>query len=153
MRVPRWWITGCVVVAVLTFGVTGTRAQYDYSQPKPPVASGGLQTELKTALEHAGFAAKYDSLQEVTLHLHHVVNCIVGSKDAMYNASAGNPCQGQGNGVLADIQSSIGKDQQYYEAWWAAYVANQASTMKNLPQARAAAHVAIDVLTDVQKMK
>ncbi len=153
MRTTRWWIGGCVLVAALALGATGNSfAQYDYSQPKP-AAPGGFQGELSTAVTHAGFAGKYDSLQEVTMHLHHVVNCIVGSKDKMYDASAGNPCQGQGNGILADIQSGMGKGQQYYEAWWAAYVADQAITMKSLPQAKAAGNVAVAILTDVQKMK
>ncbi len=153
MRLARWWIGGCVLVAALTLGAAGSSfAQYDYSQPKA-AAGGGLQTELTTALTHAGFAAKYEALQEVTTHLHHVVNCIVGPNDKMYNTAAGNPCQGQGNGILADIQSGTGKNQQYYMTWWVAYVANQATVMKSLPEAKAAAHVAIDVLTDVQKMK
>ncbi len=165
MSMGRWWIggcaVGCVAMLVLAFGPTGSLAQYDYSQPAPapkpgPAGAkptGGLQAELSTALTHAGFAAKYDALPDVTMHLHHVVNCIVGSKDKMFDPSAGNPCQGQGNGILADLQSGKGKDQRYYEAWWVAYVANQAVMMKNLPQAKAAAHVAIDVLTDVQKVK
>lgn len=41
-------------------------------------AATGATAELKTALEHAGFAEKQESLKTVTWHLHHVLNCLVG---------------------------------------------------------------------------
>jgi len=54
------------------------------------------KTELGTALTHAGFAAGYDAVAEVELHLHHVVNCLEGAAGKNYNMGAGNVCQGQG---------------------------------------------------------
>lgn len=146
MQVVRWAIGSLVLAVLLVFGGAGVFAQYNYPAP---AASGGPQEELKTAITHAGFAAKYDTLNEVTLHLHHVVNCIVGSKDKAYDAQAGNPCQGQGNGILADVPAGTAKD----TAWWAAHVADEAIAMKALPQAKAAGHVAEVLLTDVQKTK
>jgi len=115
-------------------------------------AEMGLGAELKTAITHAGFAQKYDTMEEVTLHLHHVVNCLVGPNDKMFDAGAGNPCQGQGNGILSDIKAQTGEDQQYQVAWWLAHLADQAITMGNLPQAKAAAHIVEVQLTSMSKM-
>jgi uncharacterized membrane protein len=42
-------------------------------------------------------------LQQVTLHLHHVLNCAVGPDGMGFDAAAGNPCKGQGNGFLSDL--------------------------------------------------
>ena len=120
----------------------------DYG-PQPSVA--GLQTEVKTALTHAGFAAKYDTLTEVTLHLHHVVNCLVGPRDKMFDASAGNPCEGQGNGITSDIPPSMGKDAQY-EARWSALIAGEAASKKTVEEARSGAHIVMLALDDLQKM-
>src|SRR5256712_12509946 len=64
------------------------------------------KTELGTALTHAGFAAQYDAVAEVELHLHHVVNCLEGPAGKNYNMGAGNVCQGQGNGIFADLKDS-----------------------------------------------
>lgn len=146
MRTIKWWLGGLVIAIVLALNGTGVFAQYDYSRP---AAGGSLQDEFKTAVTHAGFAAKYDTLKEVTVHLHHVLNCLVGPKDSkMFDSAAGNPCQGQGNGILPDIQSNKDK---YTEAWWAAHLADEAITMKNLDQAKSAGHIIMLVLTDVQK--
>lgn len=153
MRMLRGWMGLLVLASVLALGGPGLFAQYDYNTPKygtpPAAAATGLQDELKTAITHAGFAAKYDSLNEVTLHLHHVLNCLVGPSGTMYDAGAGNPCQGQGSGILTDIQG-MSKD-KYNEAWWAAQIANEAITMKNLDQAKAAGRVIVLTLTEVGK--
>lgn len=61
---------------------------------------------LKTALTHAGFAASYTAVAEVEQHLHHVVNCLEGANGKNYNKDAGNPCMGQGNGILPDLKDS-----------------------------------------------
>ena len=39
-------------------------------------------------------------------HLHHVINCLAGPKETGYDAAAGDPCQNQGNGALADSASN-----------------------------------------------
>lgn len=63
-------------------------------------------SQLKTALEHAKLAQEAGTLASVKVHLQHVVNCIEGPKGAMFNAGGGNPCQGQGNGILADMKDA-----------------------------------------------
>lgn len=70
-------------------------------------------SQLKTALEHSKLAQEADTLASVKVHLQHVVNCIEGPKGAMFNAGGGNPCQGQGNGILADMREAGG---QYADA-------------------------------------
>lgn len=136
----RWCMLGVAVAAVVAFGV----------QPSP--AAMGMAGELKTAITHAGFAEKYDTMKEVTLHLHHVINCIVGPGDPMFDKAAGNPCTGQGKGIMPDIKTAMGQDQEYQVAWWLAHTADQAIKMGNLAQAKAAAHIIKTQLTSMSKM-
>jgi hypothetical protein len=70
----------------------------------------------------------------------------------MYDQAAGDPCQGQGKGILPDIKASMGEDQEYQVAWWLAHMADQALTMGNLAQAKAAAHIIRVQLASMAKM-
>jgi hypothetical protein len=63
------------------------------------------KTEISTAHKHALLAQKATKVKMVHTHLHHVVNCLVGSKGAGYDAAAGNPCKGQGKGAIPDSAS------------------------------------------------
>jgi hypothetical protein len=64
-------------------------------------APAAAQTkEIDTATQHAGLAAKATDLKGVQMHLHHVINCLVGPNGAGFDAGAGNPCNGQGNGAI-----------------------------------------------------
>lgn len=148
MRMSQWAAFGFVLVLMVAVGASGGFAQYDYGTPTRSV--GGLQDELKTAMTHAGFAQKYETLQEVRTHLHHVLNCLVGPKDKMFDAAAGNPCQGQGGGIVADIPAS-NKD-ALYEARWSAHIADEALTMKTLEENKAGAHIVALALADLQKI-
>ncbi len=148
MKSARWSLAGILtVIAVL--GIGGTRALAQSAQP----AAGNPDAELKTAITHAEFAAKADAVKGVTMHLHHVLNCLVGPQDKRFDAAAGNPCQGQGGGFLPDLKAKKGEDAQYHEAWWVATIADQGTKTDNLGQAKAAAQVASLVLQDVGKMK
>lgn len=64
------------------------------------------KNELNTAKTHAGFAAASDSMNGVLQHTGHAVNCLVGSSDKRFDAKWGNVCEGQGNGVLADLKAA-----------------------------------------------
>ena len=141
MRSVRWGVLGLAVVAFLALGTQGIRA-----------AETGLAGELKTAITHAGFAAKYDTLQEVTLHLHHAVNCLVGPDDPLFDKAAGNPCQGQGKGILPEIKAKMGTDQEYQVAWWLAHLGVEAIKMGDLAKAKAAGHLIEVQLTSMSKM-
>jgi len=115
------------------------------------MAAGDPAVELKTAMTHAGFAAKYEALKEVTMHLHHTLNCLVGPQDKRFDAAAGNPCQGQGNGYLPDLKAAKGETPAYYDAWWAAQIAGQAVGSSSLESAKAAARIVSAVLADTAK--
>jgi len=62
--------------------------------------------QMKTVIEHSRLAQEANTLASVKVHLQHVVNCIEGPKGRMFNAGGGNPCQGQGNGLLADMKEA-----------------------------------------------
>lgn len=141
MRIGRWFMLGMTLVALAAFGVRPS-----------PAAMMGTGEEIKTAITHAGFAEKYDSMKDVALHLRHVRNCLVGPGDKMYDKMAGDPCEGQGKGILPDIKASMGADQEYQVGWWLAHIADQALTMGNLAQAKAAAHIIRIQLTSMSKM-
>jgi hypothetical protein len=141
MRRALFGLVGLGVVVSLAFGVPASRA-----------AEMGMAEELKTTITHAGYAAKYDTMKEVGLHLHHVVNCFVGEGDPMFDKASGNPCQGQGKGILPDIKAKMGEDQQYQVAWWLAHMASDALKMGNLAQAKAAGHIIEVQLTSMSKM-
>ncbi len=68
--------------------------------------TGAAKKELKTAVTHAGFAAGYNTIAEVELHLHHVVNCLEGPQGKNFYAPSGNVCQGQGAGIFQDLKDS-----------------------------------------------
>ncbi len=141
MRRALFGLVGLGVVVSLAFGIPASRA-----------AEMGMTEELKTTITHAGFAVKYDTMKEVGLHLHHVVNCLVGEGDPMFDKASGNPCQGQGKGILPDIKAKLGEDQQYQVAWWLARLGSDALKMGNLAQAKAAGHIIEVQLTSMSKM-
>lgn len=62
--------------------------------------------EIATAKVHATVAAQVDTINGAQLHLHHVVNCLVGPHgsgwDAAAEAMSENHCTGLGNGAIAD---------------------------------------------------
>ena len=58
---------------------------------------------FQTATKHAEMAVNATSLKEVQVHLHHVLNCLEGKSGKDYNASFGDPCNGQG--ALATLKS------------------------------------------------
>jgi hypothetical protein len=153
MRTVRWGVSGLALMTAVALGLAGAAVLRGGTIPAARAAMKDTSAEVQTALTHAGFAQKYDTLKEVTLHLHHVLNCLVGPKDSMFDTAAGDPCQGQGNGILPDIQSGMGKDAQYYEAAWAARIADDAIKSGDLQQAKSGAHVITLILTDVQQMK
>ena len=68
------------------------------------MADTDVKKEIATAEAHAGFAAGGADLKAVQMHLHHVVNCLVGPKGKGFDASQANPCKDQGNGVMPDYK-------------------------------------------------
>jgi hypothetical protein len=65
--------------------------------------------EMATAATHAGLAAKSTDMKMTQMHLHHVVNCLVGPKGKGFDTTNANPCKDQGNGAIPDTKDSVQK--------------------------------------------
>ena len=75
---------------------THARAQAPGTDPR---------AERATAAQHAGLAVQSTDLAMTQMHLHHVVNCLVGPTGKGFDAAAGNPCKDQGTGAISDTMS------------------------------------------------
>ena len=73
--------------------------------PALALSADGARQEVNTAEQHAAFASKAKAVDQTHLHLHHVINCLVGPGGDGFDARAGNPCKGQGDGALNGVQS------------------------------------------------
>lgn len=93
-----------IAAAVFAQGY-GSGGDYDYGSP----AGGNTVPQLRTARTHAQNAAGSETLSGAIDHLTHVVNCIEGARGANYNRQAMNPCEGQGNGLIPDLQADSGR--------------------------------------------
>lgn len=69
-------------------------------------AQGSATNEVSTAHVHALMAQNAKTVPEAHTHLQHVINCLVGPKGTGFDASADNPCKGQGNGAIPDSASN-----------------------------------------------
>jgi len=72
--------------------------------------AGDYDKEISTAAAHAGYAAASTMIADAHAHLHHTINCLVGPNGAGFDATAMNPCQGQGDGAITDT-TDAGKKQ------------------------------------------
>lgn len=68
-------------------------------------AQGGVKMEISTAHTHAIYAKQAPSVAVSHVHLHHVINCLVGPKGMGFDAKQADPCKGQGNGAIPDSAS------------------------------------------------
>lgn len=87
-------IASCVALALPTAALISTAALADVS------------AELVVASQHAGFASKAPAIDMVHMHLHHVVNCLVGPGGTGFDASNANPCAKAGNGAIPDASAA-----------------------------------------------
>jgi hypothetical protein len=76
-------------------------------------ADASVNQELSTAITQANKAEKASSVQQADQYLHTVINCLVGTNGAGYDKTAGDPCNGQGNGAMKDYQNEGTVDMQY----------------------------------------
>ena len=74
-----------------------------------PALAGDYGKEVSTASDHAGYAATSTTIADAHAHLHHTINCLVGPKGVGFDASAMNPCQGQGDGAITDTTDAAKK--------------------------------------------
>jgi hypothetical protein len=76
--------------------------------PASALAADSAQ-EAATGAVHAGLAAQATTIEQVHMHLHHTVNCLVGPKGRGFDAKEANPCQKLGNGAIPDTTDSATK--------------------------------------------
>ncbi|MEO6926027.1 MAG: hypothetical protein ABI129_05095 [Rhodanobacter sp.] len=67
-------------------------------------ANVAASKQVATATAHAGMALGAADLDMVHTHLHHVVNCLVGTSGNGFDAKAGNPCKDMGQGAIVDAK-------------------------------------------------
>jgi hypothetical protein len=102
-------IMGFVLTVVLVLSVAGVSYAPYHTQQQPAAAqAGNAKTQITTATTHAGFAGNGTTLAYVQQHLGHALNCIEGKGGRNFNASWGNVCEGQGNGILNDLRGLSG---------------------------------------------
>src|SRR3984893_12075024 len=65
--------------------------------------------EAATSAVHAGLAAQAATIEQVHMHLHHTVNCLVGPKGQGFDTKEANPCQKLGDGAIPDTLDSATK--------------------------------------------
>ncbi|OLD43177.1 MAG: hypothetical protein AUI83_18690 [Armatimonadetes bacterium 13_1_40CM_3_65_7] len=99
------WIAVIVVVAVAAFAGQMVSAQ-GYGSDYDKAGGAGTVDAMKTARTHATNAARSETLRDSLWHLGHVVNCLEGKGGKNYDANNLNPCQGQGGGILPDLQAA-----------------------------------------------
>lgn len=65
------------------------------------------KTQLTTAIFHSGeLAQRGTAVAAAKTHLQHTMNCLEGPRGANFNPAPGYPCQGQGNGIIPDLQAA-----------------------------------------------
>ncbi len=77
----------------------------------PQMAAADAQQAIGIAAQHAGLAANAGNINQVHLHLHHVLNCLVGPGGDGFDQMAGNPC-GMAGGAIpqennADMKTKL----------------------------------------------
>lgn len=70
------------------------------------LAAGNAQQEIGKALLHADFLVKADTIAHMHMHMHHIINCMVGEHGKGFDPSVMNPCKGMGNGAVHDEKSA-----------------------------------------------
>lgn len=85
------------LAGIITAIVAALPASAQATDPAQEAATSGL---------HAGLAAQAATIEQVHMHLHHTVNCLVGPTGQGFDAKEANPCQKLGNGAIPDTIDS-----------------------------------------------
>lgn len=107
-------------------------------------AGADASKEAATAVTHAQLAAASQSVAVADMHLHHVINCLVGPHGRGFDAKAGNPCKGMGNGAVRDSSGEKGLHSKTLRALTAA---RHGVASKDLSAAHAAANEVARILS------
>jgi hypothetical protein len=79
-------------------------------------SGSAVPKQVGTASAHAGMALGAADLKMAQTHLHHVINCLVGPAGEGFDAKAGNPCKGQGQGALVDAKGDTATETRLHAA-------------------------------------
>lgn len=79
-------------------------------------ANVAASKQVATATAHAGMALGATDLDMVHTHLHHVVNCLVGTSGDGFDAKAGNPCKDMGQGAIVDAKGDASTEARLQSA-------------------------------------
>jgi len=93
--------------------------------------SAAASKQMSTAAAHAGMAVGATDLKMTQTHLHHVVNCLVGPNGKGFDAKAGDPCKGQGNGAIVDAKGDAATEAKLRAALTQAEAGLKASTVES----------------------
>ena len=93
-------------------------------------SSAAVSKQVSTATAHAGMAMGAADLKMTHMHLHHVVNCLVGTSGKGFDAKAGDPCKGQGNGALVDAKGDAATEAKLHTALTEAEAGLKAKTVE-----------------------
>ena len=75
----------------------------------PAAALADGPQAIATAANHAGLAAGGGDINAVHMHLHHVLNCLVGPGGNGFDAAPGNPCANAGGGAIPQTADAATK--------------------------------------------
>jgi hypothetical protein len=92
-------------------------------------ADGAAAKQVATAVAHAGMAMGAADLATAHAHLHHVVNCLVGTSGKGFDAKAEDPCKGMGQGAIPDSKGDIAEVDRLHAAVGQAEQGLKASTL------------------------
>ena len=95
-------------------------------------------------------SAGSSKLEDVHMHLHHVINCLVGPSGQGYDSTAEDPCKGQGTGAINDVDS---KSKQLKKLDEAVKNAKEGLKENDMKKAQKEAKEVMDDLQAAQKAK
>lgn len=93
-------------------------------------SSAAVSKQVSTATAHAGMAMGAADLKMTRMHLHHVVNCLEGPSGKRFDAKAGNPCKGEGNGAITDAKGDTATETKLHTALTEAEAGLKAKTVE-----------------------
>ncbi len=99
----RLSVVGVVGAALLVSVASAQSYKAGEYQVGAPAQEAKWKTQARTGATHAGFAAGAEAAGPADQHLGHALNCLEGPRGRNFNARWGNPCEGQGQGVLPDL--------------------------------------------------
>jgi len=117
--------------------------------PLAAFAADTPHVESATAFVHARLAMSAQNLAETRRHLHHVVNCLVAPTDKLFDARAGNPCEGMGTDAGA-LHDEAPTDARKQELQHALDIAERGVVAKSLETAHVYAEWLADLLQRTQ---